>query len=232
MALETKLSSGEFAKKLPTYYTEEELAEFRKANGIPDKAEDYDVNVQGLVWGEADKPMLDSWKQFAFENHLPPEIAKLGPLWYAREQESLVERLAQQDADNYQLGTAALQAEWGKEFKGNLNAAKNMFEAYPGVWEQVMGSRNSDGLRNGDNPVVLKAMAAISREMNPFATVAPNVPGDVAAKSIDARLGELNAMMGDKSGPYWKGSQSAALQQEWRDLFDRKQAFEARGKAA
>ena len=232
LALEAKVLSGEYAKKLPTHYTEEELAEYRKANGIPDKPEEYNLDVPGLVWGEADKATLDSWRQFAFENHLPPEIAKLGPLWYAREQENIVDRLEQQDQDNFQVNTAALQAEWGKEFKPNINAVKNLFEDDVTVWEEIMGSRNSDGLRGGDNPKIMKKLAKISRELNPNATLVPNIPAADQGKTIDLRINELNGMMRDRSGPYWKGPQSVTLQEEYRTLVDRKAAFEARNSRA
>ena len=229
LALEAKVSGGEFAKKLPTNYTDAELADYRKANGIPDKPDDYKVDVPGLVWGEADKPMLDSWKQFAFENNLPPEIAKMGPAWYAREQEALVARLAEQDQVNYQSGTAALQAEWGNEFKGNINAAKNLFEAYPGVWDSVMGARDADGVRNGDNPVVLKALASIAKEMNPYATIIPNVPSQNAAQTLAEEKSQIKSLMGDKGSEYWRGPKAAVLQARYREILDLESRVASRG---
>lgn len=222
LALEGKLSGGEYAKRLPTHFTDAELADYRKANSIPDKAEDYDVNVPGLVWGEADKPMLESWKAFAHANNLPPEIAKMGPAWYAREQENLVARLEQQDMANYQAGTAELQAEWGKEFKGNINAAKNFFEGEgSNLWEKVMGARGDDGRKLGDITEILKFFASKAREANPFAAVLPSGTGaNDQAKSAEGRYTELVNMSSDKNGPYWRGSEANNLQAEQRTLID------------
>lgn len=232
IALEQKLSGGEYTKKLPNHYTDQELADFRKSNNIPDKPEDYNVDLPGIVWGEADKPMLDSWRQFAHENNLPPDLVKLGPAWYAREQEAIVERLEQEDMHNYQAGTTALQAEWGKDFKGNINAAKNLFEAHPGMWESVMGSRGPDGMKLGDNPSVLKAFAALAKDMNPYATIAPTAQNQDPAKTVEARLGEIQKLMGDKQGRYWRGPDAPKLQQEFRDLIDMKERVATRGQRA
>lgn len=232
LALEQMVSGKGFVKKLPTHYTEAELAEYRKENSIPDKPEDYNVDIPGLVWGDADKPMLDSWKHFAHENNLSPEIAKLGPAWYAREQEQIVNRLAEEDMHRYQTGTDALRAEWGKEFQGNINAARNMFEAVPGMWEMVMSARGPDGAKLGDTPAVLKWAAAEARERNPFATILPASGGNDPVKSVETRMGEIKQLMGDKGSAYWKGPQRDQLQQEYRDLIDLRERAASRGRAA
>lgn len=232
IALEQKLSGGEYTKKLPTHYTEQELADFRKSNGIPDAPSDYKDDLPGVVWSEADKPMLDSWKQYAHENNVPPDEVKRGLAWFVREQEAIVERLEQEDMHNYQAGTAALQAEWGPDFKGNINAAKNLFESHPGMWESVMGSRGPDGMKLGDNPSVLKAFAALAREMNPFATIAPTAPNQNPAQTVDARLGEIQKLMGDKQGRYWRGPDAPKIQQEYRDLLEMKERVATRGQRA
>ncbi|MBV8473753.1 MAG: hypothetical protein JO107_14180 [Hyphomicrobiales bacterium] len=229
LALEGKLSGGEFTKKLPSHPTEAELAEYRKANGIPDKPEGYDTSLgNGIVWGEADKPLLESWTKHAHDNNFSADVVKKGLEWYAREQEAIVERLVETDMANYQAGTAALQAEWGPQFKSNLNSAKAMLDAYPGVWDSIMGSRDGAGMRNGDNPAVLKALAAIAKELNPFAAVAPTTPGQTPEQSIAGRLKELNGMMGDRSSAYWRGAQSNALQAEYRELIDQQTKLAAR----
>lgn len=232
IALEQKLSSGEYAKKLPTHYTEQELADYRKSNGIPDTPGDYKDDLPGIVWGEADKPMLDSWKQYAHEHNVPPDEVKRGLAWFVREQENIVARLEQEDMHNYQAGTAALQAEWGKEFKGNINAAKNLLEAHPGMWETMMAARGPDGMKLGDNPAVLKAFAALAREANPYATIAPTAQNQDPAKTVDARLGEINKMMGNKNGPYWRGPDAQKIQQEYRELLELKERAGARGQRA
>ena len=220
-AMEQRLSSGEYKKALPANPTPEEVAEFRKSNGVPDKPEDYDVNIgNGFVWGEADKPALDSFRQYALEHNLPNSVVRDVVGWYAAQQQQVADEIANRDENHRINGIDALRAEWGNNFKGNLNAAQNLFEGNASdLWGVVMGARGPDGRLLGNNPDVVKFISRLSREINPFSTLVPEA-GSSQVKTAEARLQEINGLMADKSGPYWRGPQSASLQQEWRDLHE------------
>src|SRR5688572_23894721 len=59
-ALEQKISAGELKKGLPENATPEQVAEWRREQGLPEKPEGYLENLSlpdGVVLGEADKPM-------------------------------------------------------------------------------------------------------------------------------------------------------------------------------
>ena len=57
---QNKISSGKYKAALPDDATDDELAAWRKDNGIPDDAKGYKlVKVQGEEWTDADKPGLD-----------------------------------------------------------------------------------------------------------------------------------------------------------------------------
>ena len=229
LALEQKMSSGEIKKALPTHYTAEELAEYKKANGIPDEASGYDTKIDGVVWGEADKPLLDSWTQYAVEKNLTPDVVKMGLDWYSRQQEAMVDQMVARDNENAARGSDALRAELGNNFKPMLNAAQNLYESAPQVeispgqkadmWDYVMSARDATGKRLGDSPEFLKWQGQLAKELNPYATLVPAGTHD-PGKSISDRLGELNRMIGDKSSDYWRGANSDSLQKEWRDLYE------------
>lgn len=217
--LEQRLSAGELKRALPNNYTPEELAEYRKSNGIPEKPEEYDTNVgNGIVWGEADKPLIEDWTKFAHEANIPGEYVKRGLEWFARQEQKVADEIAQRDERDRVTGGEALRTEWGNEFKGNLAAARNLFEgqATP-LWDVLMGARAEDGSRLGNRPDVLKFMASLSREVNPFAKLVPE-SGSTPLKSAEGRLAEITAMMANKQGPYWRGPQAEKLQAEWREL--------------
>ena len=228
-ALEQRLSSGEYKKALPNNATPEEVTEYRKSNGIPDKPEDYDVSLgNGFVWGEADKPVLDDFTKFAHERNMPGEVVKSALEWYTHQQQVLADQTAERDERERINGGEALRAEWGNGFKGNLAANRTLFEGHVvetpkgekvPAFDVLMSARASDGRLLGNIPDVVKIFSSISRELNPFATLVPE-NGGTPIKSAEARLGEINAMMANRQGPYWKGPQSAVLQQEWRDLHD------------
>jgi hypothetical protein len=230
-AMEQRLSSGELKRALPNNATPEEVAEYRKSWGIPDKPEGYDITLpNGFVWGEADKPLLQDYTGFALERNLPQDVVKANLEWVVRMQDKMQEQIAQRDENERITGSEALRAEWGKDFKANLTAAKNLFPD-ENTWNLLMGSRAEDGVKIGNKPEVLKLLAGISREVNPFATLVPDNTA-APAKSAEARMAELNGMMRDKSGPYWRGAQANALQQEWRDLFNALEKSKGQGRAA
>ena len=227
-AIEQRLSSGELKRALPNNATPEELKAYRESNGIPEKPEDYDVNLgNGFVWGEADKPLLEDFTKFAHERNMPAEVVKSSLEWFTRQQQQMADEVQQRDENERVNGTEALRAEWGAGFKGNLAAARNMFEgqsvATPegqkaALYDVLMSARAQDGRLLGNIPDVVKWAAGVSRDLNPFATIVPDSPGGSPIKSAEARFAELNNMMKDRQGPYYRGPQRDALQAEWREL--------------
>lgn len=228
LALEQRMSAGDFVKKLPNNYTPEELAEYKKANAIPDKSDGYDVKVDGLVWGESDKPLLNSFTEYALAKNLPGAVVKDVLGWYASEQQQMVDRLVEGDQVNSGKATEALRAEWGAEHKPNLNALGNLYAGAPqGMWDAVMTARMPDGTRLGDNPDFLKWQAGLSRNLNPYATLVPDAGGSDPAKTDATRRAEIKVLMADKSSAYWRGAQSEAMQKEYRDILERTERAQA-----
>jgi hypothetical protein len=79
-----KIRSGQAKAPLPEDATDAERAEWRKANNIPDKAENYDVpKVPGHTWTDADKPVLDGLKAEAFKNNWPQDVVSGVTTFYA-----------------------------------------------------------------------------------------------------------------------------------------------------
>jgi hypothetical protein len=218
-ALTQRMSSGELKKALPTNFTAEELAEYRKANGIPEKPEDYDVNLgEGFVWGEADTPVLDSFREHALGANLPNEAVKKVLGWYVQQQQAQAEARAQQDENARVLTIDALRAEWGAEYAKNSTAMKNYFEGMgPEIYAAIMNARGPDGNYLGNNPAIHKFFAARSMAENPHATLVPDV-GQTQAQTAIAEYQALAKESADKTGVYWRGSTAAAKQARMNEL--------------
>lgn len=63
-ALESRLSEGGFIKIPRENASAEDIATFRRALGVPEKASDYFQHIQldnGAVLGEADRPLVDAF---------------------------------------------------------------------------------------------------------------------------------------------------------------------------
>lgn len=220
-AAQQKISSGELKKALPTDASPEELAAWRKDNGVPDKPEGYDTDLgKGFVWGEADKPFLDSFTKHAHQHNLTPDQVKQNLAWFAGEQERAVQARDERDEQTRLTGEDALRSEWGNDFRRNLNAVGNLFTGAPeGLFDRLMTARGADGQLIGNDPTAMKYFAQLSREMNPAATLVPTGTGNAPA-AVKTRFGELNAMMRDPNSGYSKGPDSGRLQNEWREHYD------------
>lgn len=218
-AIEVDMSSGKLAKKLPTHYTAEELADFKKSNGIPDKAEGYDTNIGGgIVWGETDKAHIDNFTQYALDHNMTPEEVKRGLGWWAQYQESLVGQQDEVDSNNANLAQNELRAMWGGNVNRNLTFVKNMFEGEKGTWSDFVNARGPDGKRLGDNPTIMKFMFQKFQEADPQAV---DLPGNGAAPADPAKeKADMMPLIRDKSSAYWKGPQSGAMQARYRELIE------------
>lgn len=192
-AMRAKMASGELkaVTEFPAEGDDKAKAEWRKANGIPETADGYEPKVDGLVFGDADKPMLDSFKAHAFGKNWTPAQFNEALGWYAAEQEQIKARRDEADATFRQEAEDKLRSEWGNEFRGNINAIKNVLASAPAEFgDRLMGARLADGRLFGDDPAALRWLASLAREINPAMTLVPNGSADIG-KSIETELAEI-----------------------------------------
>lgn len=219
IAAQRKLSSGEFQRPLKPDATPEEVAAWRSENGIPDSPEGYDVKLDGgYVVGEADRPMVDAFLKTAHDANMTPAQVKTALGWYASHQEKFLQAQAEADVSYRAKATDELRAEWGADYRRNVNLATSTLEnAPPGLADNILGARLADGTPLGNNPDALRWLANLAREINPAATVLPNAGGN-SLEALGTERANIEALMGDRTSKYWKGPESEKLQQRYRDI--------------
>ncbi len=229
LALEKDLSSGKYRKALPSHYSSEELAEWRKANNVPEKPEDYDTNLgNGIVWGEADKPHIDNFLKWAHEHNATPDEVKRNLGWWAQYQDHLVDQQNEADAANASAAFQKMRELWGGETTKNQNFLKTVFDRYDGAYATIMNARGPDGRRLGDNPEVLNSLLAEFVKGDPYARDLPG-NGQGASQTVEAEYATLQGMMRDRESGYWKGPDAAAKQARFRELVGIKERLAAAG---
>ena len=221
IAAQNKISSGELKVALQPDATDEERTQWREENGIPSKAEDYEVNLPNdLVIGDEDRPMVDSFLESALNSDLHPDQVNKTLAWYYDHQDKMIDQQLDMDADLKQQGEDQLRVEWGTDYRRNLQIATNFLDSAPeGMKEQIMGSRLADGSTFGDNPAALNWLVDMSRQINPIATVVPG-SGTNAVQAIETELASLKDMMGDRTSEYWKGAKAETNQARYRELVE------------
>lgn len=224
---QARLSSGQLKAALPENPTAEELANWRTQNGVPESADKYDVNLgDGFVWGDADKPLLDDFTKYAHESNMPADQVKKVLGWYASLQER--QSAAREEADErfHQEAEDTLRSEWGQEYRRNLNAIGNVFDAHsnPEVKDAIFMARLPNGRLLGDDPDAVKVLAAIARTANPSATVVPSN----GFGTMDDELTALSKKVGTTE--YWRDPK---MQERYAELLQAKEAYDKRnGRAA
>lgn len=221
IAAQDKIRDGSLKSALPKDATPEQLAAWRSENGVPDKPEEYDTTLpDGLVIGDADKPIVDAYLVEAHKSNLTPDQVKANLAWYFAQQEEQIAQQYAADESVRETAEEALREVWGTETKLNKSLIKGMLETAPkGVADQLLGARLSDGTPLGSHPDTLRWLADVARTLNPMATVVPN-SGTNQMQAIEAELAGFEAKMKDKASDYWKGPTAAANQQRYRDLLN------------
>jgi hypothetical protein len=233
-SLEAKISSGEFKKPLSETATPEEKATWRKENGLPEKADEYVAKLalpNGLVIGEAEKPVVAELAAVAHDSNLDPKAFNGLVAKYYEMQDK--QRQIQEDADaKFKVDAEdALRKDWqGPDYRRNLTAVRNLMSTWPeGLAEGVLAGRDASGRLLGDNPVFIRQLASLALELNPAATLVPAGTTD-AGKSVAGRLDEIRAMRRNEPDKY--NADAAKFEAEEIELIDAQLKMQKRGKAA
>ena len=233
-SLESKLKSGEYTKALPEDADEKTVAVWRKENGIPEEAKGYLEKLElpnGMVLGEDDKPVAESFAERAHELNWTPKQYADAVGWYYEQQDAIRQQQEEADDKFKQESEDELRSVWeGADYRRNLTAVRNMMAGWPvGLSDAIMAGRTADGRLIGDDPRVLQAFAQMALDLNPAATLVPHAGADTG-KAMDERLSELQGWMKAAKGSddwkkYWKDEKAQA---EYRDLLNAQEKMKSR----
>jgi hypothetical protein len=199
-ALELKMSEAAKTSipKLGEKPSEEQVAAYRSALGIPEKPDAYLELGNGLVIGDADKPLALSLAGKLHEANLPPAAMKAAYEWYMEGQEAM----AEQDKAFAQQGEDALRVEWGPQYREHSNSLKAFLDTIPvaegetSFAEALMGARGPDGRLLRDNPAIKKALLHIADQVNPAGFTMPGSGATATVESLMDRKTAIEKTMG------------------------------------
>jgi hypothetical protein len=214
IAAKQKLSSGELRSTAPypDKGTEEEQNEWRNVNGVPLKAEEYVFD--GYEITDEDKGFISSFQEYAYGKNIPKDQANhlIGFLLDQDQKELEAEKNA--DEQLKQQAEDKLRAEWGGDYRRNINVAKGLLDMAPeGVKDALLGARTSDGSPITTNPNLWQWLADMALQLNPAAPLIP--AGDNPMSSIEDQISEIEKMMSRNDPAYWKDEK---IQAKYRDL--------------
>jgi hypothetical protein len=210
-----KIRRGEVSNGLPDDPTDEQLAAWREANGVPESPDKYDLQIEeGLVLGDADRRIMESVQAAAHEANVPAgTLSRLtNAVLSARQEEA--EALQAQDGLHLQQAERQLKEAWGQDYNTNVNLAKMFLAQFPeSVRDELASARLAGGRALFNSPEVMNTLTEMMRTVAPAATVVPNANNPV--QSINDEIAKLEARMGDRE--WFKDD---AAQKRYRELLD------------
>ncbi len=232
---ESRLTSGGLLKVPDENASEEEIAAYRKAIGVPEKPEDYLDGLElenGAKIGEADKPVVDAFAQVMHEAGATKETMSKILNWYYQNEDNQLAALDERDEKDHQESMAELKEELGPSFKRKTNAIAGLFAQAPGgtdgdnegaLVNRLMQGRMADGKLIGNDPDMIRFLVGLASEVNPTAMVVDD--GDHSGQSIASEIAALEKRMREDRRGYFKDEKAQA---RYRELVDVQQRMQAR----
>lgn len=224
---EGKLTSGRLIPRPGKDAKPEEIAEFHKALGVPEKVEDYfkDLKLEnGAVLGDQDMPVAKSFAEAVHQAGAPPQVVNKALNWYFKNQEEQAAQLDERDDTFRREAEKALKEELGPSFKRKTNAISALFDVAPGgadvknensLYARLMGGRMADGQIVGNDPDMVRFLVALAMDKNPSVSVVED--GDQSGKSIDSEIESIEKRMREDRPGYFKDDK---MQARYRELID------------
>jgi hypothetical protein len=239
-SLQADISSGKLKAPpapLPANATDEQKAEYRKTNGLPEAPEGYVAKValpDGVVLGEADKPLVGDFAKMALERGWSQDQFNQAVGWFYEAQAAQDAQRVEADGQLRVTSEVALRTEWGSDYAANMNAFGAFKAMLPQDFQELLfTARTPDGRMLGNTAELIRIGAQLAREFNPAATLI--VPGGDATKSIGAEIESIEgtyrkAISGDGEAhrAYYGHDGKPGLEVRHRELIDAQQKMTAR----
>lgn len=223
---QNKIRAGDFSRPLPENATEDQVREWREANGIPEKVDGYFEKLpNGLVIGADDKPLFDDVATRLHKLNAPPQVVHELASWYYDLADKEMAKVAETDRQQAQEATDALRTEWGNDYRGNIGQVMSFLDGLgKDLKAQFMDATLPDGRRLFNSPDVIKWLASQARAINPAGVLIPNA-GENQMMSIDAELKQIDDARRKDRKAY---NRDARMQERERQLLDAKQKLAER----
>lgn len=214
-SLRRRMDSGEVRTALPKDPKPEELAAWRKDNGIPEAPEKYDL--KGLDVPKEDRAIVDTFLKSAHGANFTPEQARVAVEGYYAEVTRQEEARSAKDEEQRSAALDTLNGEWGGSFRRNVNLVEGLLAKFPeSVREALKHARLPDGTAVFNSPDAVRGFAALALELNPAGIIAPAGSGDLGKSMLD----EYQSIQKTKSTNRKSYNKDSAMQERERDLID------------
>lgn len=211
---------------LPKDATPEQITQYRKDNGIPDKPEGYldalPTDIKATI-DDTDKGILTPYLGLMQKHNLPPALAAEFVQMRQAEHDRQVDERNTADTTLRTQTEDALRGDWGNNYRAEINNIHGLLDGAPAeVKEALLQARTPDGNAFVGTPEAMRWLAQLARTVNHYSVPVGGDGGSLDQKGVDARITEIEGWMGAKNGSteykkYWGNDK---VQTEYRTLLD------------
>jgi len=195
LSLQSKIGAGELRSALPKDATPEQVSQWRTENGIPEAPDKYDITFGDGGLPEADKPVISDFMSVMHETNANNAVVKKAVDWYYKVVEKQTEERQQKDVEFAAQAQDELRAEWGNDYKQNINMINGLVATAPAdVADLIKGARLANGDPFMSSPGAMRWLANMAREINPVTTVIPNAGANIGS-AIDDEIASIEKLM-------------------------------------
>jgi hypothetical protein len=220
-SLEKKMSGLKVPPTLPENPTPEQVAEYRKQVGVPEKPEGYLEKLpEGLVIGEEDKPAMTMLAEALHAKNVSPDVLATVVDTYYKIIEHNQEEMVAAQQQLKQQASDALRAEWGADYRPTINSIKAMLDGVDeDTRELIEGMQLADGSLAFNHPGFMRWMGGLATQINPAALVMPGQSGGDKMATIKQQI-EANMAEMSKNINAWQSKANEARRAEHMKLLD------------
>lgn len=222
--MEKLVSSGSLKPVLQKDATPEDVSSYRKAHGIPEAADKYDLS--DLKIQEYDKEFMGKVLTAAHSTHQKPEQIKgVIKAFYDAVAEDR-SRAAEQDKIAGKQAEDELRNEWGQDFRRHSNLINGLMDLTGDAKlnESLMNGRLADGTLIKNSPGVQKFLLQLALINNPVGVVVPSHNGN-PMQGLDEEISTIEKAMRTDRSAYNKNEKQQA---RYRDLINAREKMKER----
>ena len=205
--------------------SEDEIAAYNKAIGVPEKPEDYLENIKlsdGVELGDADREIAKDLAQALHPLGVTPKGFNGLLDWYYKANTAQEEQMVEIDEkDKYEAEKAMVEA-YGPKRKSIQTAILNSFNGNSELHDSLMNGRLADGRLIKYAPEVIDYLQKQALTANP--TAASIVEGQVNGVSVEAELKDIRKAMREDRRAYNKDTK---MQERFKELLQIEQGMKA-----
>lgn len=192
---------------LPENPTDEQLAAYREANGIPVDGK-YNVQLgEGLKLSESDQAMLSGVLEKAYSNNVPEGAVNEMLTSYFMARDKIMEDMDAQDNVDKQSFQRMSKENWGTDHAANMNRITNQFNMLPqGIREEIANARLPNGQLLTNTMEFMNWVVSLDRQLNPIDPLPGEETTDLA--TADRIIKESQQMIKDDPDKWYKDAEA------------------------